>query len=53
MRYCQKTGKDDEKGTITGIARSLTALARAFGPTFSSIGTQPDIWKDKNNLIDF
>lgn len=30
-------GKDDEKGTVTGISRSLTALARAFGPTFSSI----------------
>jgi hypothetical protein len=30
-------GNDDEKGTITGIGRSLTALARAFGPLFSSI----------------
>lgn len=30
-------GNEDEKGTITGIFRSLGALARAFGPTFSSI----------------
>jgi MFS family permease len=30
-------GNDDEKGTITGIVRSLGALARALGPTFSSI----------------
>lgn len=30
-------GNDDEKGTITGIFRSLGALARALGPTFSSI----------------
>lgn len=30
-------GNDDEKGTITGIQRSLGALARAFGPVFSSI----------------
>ena len=31
-------GSDDEKGTITGIGRSLGALARTFGPIFSSIG---------------
>lgn len=30
-------GNDDEKGTITGIFRSLGALARALGPTFSSM----------------
>jgi hypothetical protein len=30
-------GDEDEKGTITGIGRSLGALARAFGPTFSSM----------------
>ncbi|CAF0820863.1 unnamed protein product [Brachionus calyciflorus] len=30
-------GNEDEKGTITGIFRSLGALARAFGPTFTSI----------------
>lgn len=32
-------GTDDEKGTITGIGRSLGALARTFGPIFSSIST--------------
>lgn len=30
-------GNDDEKGTITGIFRSLGALARALGPTFTSM----------------
>lgn len=30
-------GNDDEKGTITGIVRSLGALARAFGPIFTSM----------------
>lgn len=31
-------GSDDEKGKITGIGRGITALARAFGPTFTSMG---------------
>ena len=31
-------GNDDEKGTITGISRSIGALARAFGPISLSIG---------------
>lgn len=30
-------GDEDEKGSITGIVRSLGALARAVGPIFSSI----------------
>lgn len=30
-------GSDDEKGKITGIGRSITALARAFGPVFNSM----------------
>ena len=30
-------GSDEEKGKITGIARGITALARAFGPTFTSM----------------
>lgn len=30
-------GSDDEKGKVTGIARSITALARAFGPVFTSM----------------
>ncbi len=31
-------GNDDEKGRVTGIGRSITALARAFGPIFTSMG---------------
>ncbi|OWA50789.1 Major facilitator superfamily domain-containing protein 10 [Hypsibius exemplaris] len=30
-------GRDDQKGTVLGIFRSLGALARAFGPLFSSV----------------
>lgn len=30
-------GNDDEKGKITGIGRSITALARAFGPVCNSM----------------
>ena len=29
-------GTEDEKGKVTGIGRSIGALARAFGPIFSS-----------------
>lgn len=31
-------GSNEEKGTITGIIRSLGALARSLGPIFSSLG---------------
>ncbi len=30
-------GNDDEKGKVTGIGRGITALARAFGPIFTSM----------------
>jgi predicted MFS family arabinose efflux permease len=30
-------GRDDQKGTVMGIFRSLGAVARAIGPLFSSI----------------
>ena len=35
--FISNYGNEDEKGTITGICRSIGALARAFGPTFSSM----------------
>ena len=31
-------GDECEKGTINGIGRSITALARSLGPIFTSIG---------------
>ncbi len=35
--FISNYGNEDEKGTITGICRSIGALARTFGPIFSSI----------------
>jgi len=34
-------GRADQKGAVTGTLRSLGALARAFGPLFSSLGIRP------------
>lgn len=54
-------GKNDQKGIVLGIFRSIGALARALGPIFASIGkksflnslanyvTQISIKKHKNN----
>ncbi len=38
-------GSSEQKGTVMGIFRSLGALARAFGPLFSSTGRS---WDRKN-----
>lgn len=35
--FISNYGNDDEKGKITGICRSIGALARAVGPIFTSI----------------
>lgn len=38
MTLVTRIGPDNQKGTITGVFRSLGALARACGPIVASIG---------------
>ena len=38
MTLVTRVGPENQKGTITGIFRSLGALARACGPIIASIG---------------
>lgn len=38
MTMVSKIGPENQKGTITGIFRSLGALARSCGPIIASLG---------------
>lgn len=42
MTLVTSFGPENQKGTITGIFRSLGALARACGPIIASIGKYTD-----------
>lgn len=44
MTLVTRVGPDSQKGSITGIFRSLGALARACGPIVTSIGNSINLF---------